>query len=62
MSEHDIDMLTLFAVKGSRRKSQPGELNDKSVNLSSDLIQFKHFEQALPEVIQHMTKEEVERK
>ena len=35
---------------------------DRGVNLRSDLIQFKHFEQALGETIQHMTKEEVERK
>lgn len=48
MSEHDIDMLTLFGVKGSRRKAQPGELNERGVNLGSDLIQFKYFEQALP--------------
>ena len=27
-----------------------------------DLIQFKHFEQALFETIQHMTKEEIQRK
>jgi len=62
MSEHDIDLLTVFAVKGSRRLAQEGELSDNAVRLGSDLIQFKHFLQALPETIQHMTKEEVDRK
>ena len=63
LSEHDIDLLTKFGVQGSRRAQQPAERVDRSgIDVHSDLIQFKHFEKALAETVQHMTKEEIERK
>ena len=60
MSEHDIDLLTVYGIKGSRRTAQPGEL--QSLDIRTDLVQVNHFEQALCEVVNQMRKEAIERK
>ena len=61
MSEEDIDRMTVFGVRGSKRQAQAAERVDHNVDLNADLIQFKHFQKALPDTIQQMTKEEIDR-
>jgi hypothetical protein len=60
-SEYDIDCLTKFGVKGSKRQAQLGEPVNNKVDLRSDLIQFKHFERALPDTIQALKRDEIEK-
>ena len=62
ISQMSMDRLTMFGVKGSRRQAQPAERVSPGIDKQRDLIQFKHFEQALHATIQHMTKEEIQRK
>ena len=59
LSESDKHLLCVFAAKGSRRIHAGDQQNSAAVDLSSDLVQFFHFEKALEEVIQHMRKEAV---
>jgi hypothetical protein len=56
LSESDRHLLTLYAVKGSRRV-HGGEPGSARVDLSNDLIQYYHFERALEDVIQELRKE-----
>ena len=60
MSEHDIDLLTVYGIKGSRRAPQPGE--HLSLDIRSDLVQMNYFEQALSEVVSNMRKEAIAQK
>jgi len=59
LSESDKHLLCVFAARGSRRIHGGDQHNTAPVDLSSDLVQFYHFEKALEEVIQHMRKEAI---
>lgn len=59
LSESDKHLLSAFAVKGSRRVHGGAQSSSDAVDLSSDLVQFFHFEKALEEVVQHMRKEAI---
>jgi hypothetical protein len=54
LSEFEIDLLTTFSVRGSKRVHS-GELT--AINTRLDLIQFLYFERALEPVIKHLRKE-----
>jgi len=62
MSEHDVDLLTIYSIRGSRRALQNGEMPNPPIHIQSDLVQFAHFEKALNEVVNDMRKEETQRK
>jgi hypothetical protein len=62
MSEHDVDLLTIYSIKGSRRAPQNGEMSNPPIQIASDLVQFAHFEKALNEVVNDMRKAEIQRK
>ena len=49
MSEHDVDLLTIYSIRGSRRALQNGEMPNPPIHIQSDLVQFAHFEKALNE-------------
>ena len=51
LSESDKHLLTLYAVKGSRRVHGGEQPSSARVDLSKDLVQYFHFEQALEDVI-----------
>jgi hypothetical protein len=59
-SENDIDKVTVFAIRGSRR-IYSGDLVSQTaqqkINPKYDLIQFNNFEKALGPVINHMRRE-----
>lgn len=59
LSESDKHLLTLYAVKGSRRVHGGEQPGSARVDLSKDLVQYLHFEQALEEVIQDLRKEAI---
>jgi hypothetical protein len=56
LSEHDLDLLTVYGIKGSRRLHS-GDTGAQAVNTKIDLIQFFNFEKALDPVIKHLRKE-----
>jgi isopropylmalate/homocitrate/citramalate synthase len=59
LSEHDLDLITVYAIKGSRRlHSGDSSSSNQPVNTKLDLIQFFNFERALDVVIKHLRKEE----
>lgn len=62
MSEHDVDILCIYSIKGSRRAPQNGEQSNPPIHIASDLVQIQHFERALNEVVNDMRKEEIQRK
>jgi hypothetical protein len=43
IQEHDLDLLTMYAIKGSRRVhgSSDGAVASSRINIQSDLIQYK---------------------
>lgn len=62
MSEPSIELVTRFAIKGSKRMAVKSEkVNSFAIDLETDLIQFKHLEMALMDVIQDLKKEEIKR-
>ena len=63
-SEHDLDLLTTFAIKGSRRlhAADSAATAMQPVNTRIDLIQFFNFEKALLPIIKHMRKESDDQK
>jgi len=61
LSEPDIDLLTIYAIKGSKRSGGEKSSHTAQVDLKSDLIQFKHFELAISQVIHEMKSEENKR-
>lgn len=58
MAEHDIDLLTIYSIRGSKRALQNGESSTAPISIRSDLIQFNYFEKALNEVVNDMRKEQ----
>jgi len=42
MSEPNIELVTKFAIRGSKRQTTEKSSN-AAVDIDSDLIQFKHF-------------------
>lgn len=61
LSEHDADLLTTFAIRGSRRMHSADSAT-QPVNTKLDLVQFFNFEKALQPVIKHMRKEHDDQK
>jgi hypothetical protein len=62
MSEPAIELVTKFAIKGSKRQTVKGEKSSNiAIDINRDLIQFKHFEMAIDEVIHDLKKEEIKR-
>lgn len=60
MSEPSLELVTQYAIKGSRRKSREAEAARSTViDYKYDLIQFKHFEMAIFDVIQAMKREQI---
>ena len=58
MSEPSIELVTRFAIKGSKRIAVKGEKTSAlSIDIDTDLIQFKHLEMALGDVVQDLKKE-----
>lgn len=55
MSEGELDLIARYGIKGSRRTPQPGEI--LNLDLKSDMIHVKHFDEALCEVVNKMRKE-----
>lgn len=55
--EREIDILTLFAIKGSRR-ANAHHTQAPNVNIRTDLINFNSFERALEPVIRSMRQQE----
>lgn len=55
-SEYEIDLLTSYAIRGSRRL-QPGMSSDQPINVKSDLIQFYNLMKSCEPVVKHMRKE-----
>ena len=52
MSEPSIELVTRFAIKGSKRIAVKGEKTSAlSIDIDTDLIQFKHLEMALGDVV-----------
>ena len=58
--EREIDLLTLFAIRGSRRAASSNE-QAPNLNIKADLINFNQFEKALDGVIKSMRKEDYEK-
>ena len=58
LSEHDLDLITVYAIKGSRRLQSGDSGASQPPNTKLDLIQFFNFEKALDPVIKHLRKEE----
>lgn len=54
LSDPEKHRLCVFAVKGSRRIHGGDPPNMAKVDLSTDLVQYFHFERAVDEVIQHL--------
>lgn len=63
LTEPDKHRLCVFAVKGSRRihGSDPPNYAAR-VDLSTDLVQYFHFERALDEVIQYLKTQAIVKK
>lgn len=59
LSEHDLDLLTVYAIKGSKRlhTGDAAASNEGAVNPRIDLVQFFNFEKALEPVNKHLRKE-----
>lgn len=54
-----IELLTKFAIRGSKRQMTKGEKSSAAhIDVECDLIQFKHFEMAIMDVIQDLKKED----
>jgi hypothetical protein len=53
IQEHDLDLLTMYAIKGSRRVhgSSDGAVASSRINIQSDLIQYKQFDKAIDDII-----------
>lgn len=60
-SEYEIDLLTNYAIKGSKRL-QPGMSSDQPINFKSDLVQFYNLMKSIDVVVKHMRKEVDEQK
>lgn len=57
-----IELIAKFAIKGSKRQLVKGEKSSAvSIDVDSDLIQFKHFEMAIMDVIQDLKKEDIKK-
>jgi hypothetical protein len=62
MSEPSIELVTRFAIRGSKRMAVKGDkITSIAIDLETDLIQFKHLEMALGDVVQDLKKEEIKR-
>jgi hypothetical protein len=59
LSESDKHLLTLYAVKGSRRVHGGEQPGSARVDLSKDLVQYFHFDKAFEGVIQELRKEAI---
>ena len=61
-SEYEIDLLTMYAIKGSKRLTPGVTSNDQHhhVNVKTDLIQFYNLMKSLEPVVKHMRKEDDE--
>jgi hypothetical protein len=57
LSEPDINLLTMYSIRGSKRMTQPGEMSGAPVDTDRDLIQVSHFERALNEVVNDLRRQ-----
>jgi hypothetical protein len=62
LSEYDVDILTTFAIRGSKRLHSAESGSNMAINPKIDLLQFFNLEKALPHVIKHMRKESDDKK
>ena len=60
LSAYDIDLLTLFSIKGSKRAGVAPSI--ANANLEEDLINFDYFKKAMLPVIKHMKDEDSEKR
>ena len=60
LSEHDINLVTIYCIRGSKRAVQTGENANMPINIISDLIQVNHFEKSLHDICNDMRKKETE--